>query len=70
MIQHPEKGMLLVSNGGQGPDLARILAIGDTDAKLERWRKGSRRKIPFVLTVAFLRSRQCGWTLGRTDDGR
>lgn len=51
------------SNYGKGPIMARILAVANGEAKMERWheRRPNGRRERFVLRVSYLTSPRCGW---------
>lgn len=51
-----------ISNNGTGPLIARILAVADGKARMERWhRRNPKRTTQFELMIRFLQSTACGW---------
>lgn len=48
-----------ISNNGDGPLTARILACTDKEITLERWK--GKRSTKFTLPLEFFLSSRCGW---------
>lgn len=58
----PTVGELLISNGGDGPGLARVVGVESDKVRLERW-QGTRRQSSIIceLPLRFVLSESCGW---------
>ena len=56
---------LLLSHGGRGPEVARVVQAWDDCVEIEYWTPGRPGRWRGMLSVTYMRWPGCGWRLPR-----